>query len=249
MNKRLQILLLALTACTSCSNDVPAENLQQQTSPTIPDSCPTENSLNGLVDDFAYQIEQYPRWSENGRLFRTLQFHKVIQYYEEDMHVPQGTIAGMIMELSGGNQLAVGPNGEAGLMQIMPGTAAEWNLKIFGASRSTRADREHARQLNAFVADGNYDSTANGDQRFDICASIKVGSYILGHLYDRYDNVQATEKNWDNALFAYQHGHLHEHPEESAFVSRVKAHQKRYNEVRADLSLEQLSNHRMAGLK
>lgn len=69
------------------------------------------------------------RWGATFGKHTDTDIHKYVDYYAQKYNVDSSLIHAIIKVESAGNAYAVSPKGAAGLMQLMPGTAADLNVK------------------------------------------------------------------------------------------------------------------------
>ena len=125
-----------------------------------------------LILIFAAYSLYYPLW---GKLIYPLHYEREIYYYADKFQKDPYLIAAVIHVESGFDSHAISPKGARGLMQIMPETG-EWAamaLEIEGYNQGMLFDPQH---------------------------NIKIGTWYLSFLQDRFDN------NLIAALAAYNGG-------------------------------------------
>jgi len=165
-------------------------------------------------------------YSKSGRYTRTARWAVQIRNTERKYEIPEGLLAGLIMQESMGNplQLNTSDDGGAGLMMFQPGTAQEYGLKTYGNSKKTGRDKIHGKALRFLVKQNDYDyqKLSQIDQRFHINKSIEAGGKFLHDLHKRFGS-------WNAALSAYNRGKPATIPLNTRHVRMVKQFQNYYN--------------------
>lgn len=165
-------------------------------------------------------------YSKAGRYARTVRWAVPIRNTEKKYGIPEGLLAGLIMQESMGNplQLNTGDDGGAGLMMFQPGTAQEYGLKTYGNSKKTGRDKIHGKALRFLVRqnDFDYQKLSQIDHRFHINKSIEAGGKFLHELHNRFGS-------WNAAVSAYNRGKPAPIPLNTRHVRMVKQFQKYYN--------------------
>ena len=165
-------------------------------------------------------------YSKAGRYARTARWATTIRNTEKKYKIPEGLLAGLIMQESMGNplQLNTSDDGGAGLMMFQPGTAQAYGLKTYGNSKKTGRDKIHGKSLRVLVKKNNYDyqKISQIDHRFHINKSIEAGGKFLHELHNRFGS-------WNAAVSAYNRGKPAAIPLNTRHVRMVKQFQNYYN--------------------
>jgi len=166
-------------------------------------------------------------YSDEGRFLRTYRWNKFLSAAEKKHNLEEGLLAGLVMQESCGNPVALGSgnDGDAGLMMFIPGTAQEYGLKTYGKSKANCSDKKHGKKLKALVKQKNYNyvSLSDVDDRFNVPKSVDAGAEFLKDLYERFGS-------WDDALSAYNQGTPAKKPHKTTHVKRIREYQKYYNQ-------------------
>ena len=107
----------------------------------------------------------------------------------EEFGVDAALIASVINAESGFNEKAISSKGAVGLMQILPSTA-EWTIEKM---------RKQNINIPSYSAEELFNSQTNIGQLFDPNLNIRVGTFYLSYLINKFENV-------DVALAAYNAG-------------------------------------------
>ena len=107
----------------------------------------------------------------------------------EEFGVDAALIASVINAESGFNEKAISSKGAVGLMQILPSTA-EWTIEKM---------RKQNINIQSYSAEELFSSQTNSGQLFDPNLNIRVGTFYLSYLINKFENV-------DVALAAYNAG-------------------------------------------
>ena len=107
----------------------------------------------------------------------------------EEFGVDAALIASVINAESGFNEKAISSKGAVGLMQILPSTA-EWVIQKM---------RKQNINIPSYSSEELFSSQISNGQLFDPNLNIRVGTFYLSYLIDKFENV-------DVALAAYNAG-------------------------------------------
>ena len=107
----------------------------------------------------------------------------------EEFGVDAALIASVINAESGFNEKAISSKGAVGLMQILPSTA-EWVIQKM---------RKQNINIPSYSAEELFNSQISNGQLFDPNLNIRVGTFYLSYLINKFENV-------DVALAAYNAG-------------------------------------------
>lgn len=157
----------------------------------------------------------HSRDSMEGRFLRTYRWDNTIRREERRHGIPEGLLAGLAMQESRGDPLAINDlgngrsDGGAGLFQIQPGNAQHAGLNIYGTSRATGRDLNHGNDLLALRREKNrdYKALSQMDDRFNIDYATEAAANILTEKHRRaIRDGHRGDDAWRTAVTSYNRG-------------------------------------------
>jgi len=160
-----------------------------------------------------------------GDVQRTYRWKPVIDAVEKKYGIPQGVMAGLIMQESYGDPLQpnAGGDGGIGLVHTQGTTAKNLGLEIFGSSDSAR-DLQHGKQLKKLIDDCNsvLECVAAKDDR---AHPLKNLDAIARYMMQGY----RAHGSWDAAI-QWVHGPGFVNKKRGIrYLTRVREHRDAYN--------------------
>ncbi len=167
--------------------------------------------------------ETNPR-TERGKFLRAYRWNSLFSNAEQGYGIEEGLLGGTAMHESGGNPLAIGKTGDAGLMQLNPSTARAYGLRVYD-SAGARANRNYSDKLRSLCEKHgwDYENLRRIDERFDVEKGIDAAARILK------DNKKRCG-SWDRAILGYNQGSCPEIAAKTKYVMGVRGKQRIYLE-------------------